>query len=298
MSENWIDLSNVPKYKGTGTRGKYVYDWKNASGSRCDFYCEGVTGYFIIKDYNKERQEVTVTYNNEDKKLRTNYILKCLLRTLIGLRNKDFKVSIGTIFTDNNRHMEVTGRELKPDSKGTLRKMYSYHCHICGWKDGWIDEGHLLNGIGCSCCAKTVIVPYVNDVYTTNPELIKYFKNIEDTHTTTNCSKRKVQMICPNCGDEKIYTTADLYSHGFACRKCSDGISYGEKFMYSLLKGLNIDFITQLSRKQFSWCDKYKYDFYIPNINAIIEVHGRQHYMEEDRGVYKCCKETDEYKEI
>ena len=37
VMDNWIDLSNVPKYKGTGTRGKYVNDWKNASGCKCNF---------------------------------------------------------------------------------------------------------------------------------------------------------------------------------------------------------------------------------------------------------------------
>ena len=29
------------------------------------------------------------------------------------------------------------------------------------------------------------------------------------------------------------------------CRKCSDGISYPEKFLYSILEQLNIDFETQ-----------------------------------------------------
>ena len=43
MSENWIDLSNVPKYKGTGIRGKYVNDWKNASGCKCKFCFDNIT---------------------------------------------------------------------------------------------------------------------------------------------------------------------------------------------------------------------------------------------------------------
>ena len=51
--------------------------------------------------------------------------------------------------------------------------------------------------------------------------------------------------------------------------------------MYNLLTQLNIKFITQLNSKQFSWCDKYKYDFYLEDYNIIIETHGIQHYREK-----------------
>jgi hypothetical protein len=42
---------------------------------------------------------------------------------------------------------------------------------------------------------------------------------------------------------------------------------------------LNIDYISQLSKKDFQWCKRYRYDFYIEKINTIIEVHGLQHYQ-------------------
>ena len=112
MSENWIDLSNVPKYKGTGTRGKYVNDWKNASGCKCDFCCDNTTGYFTIKDYDKEHQKLIINYNGVDKPVSTSLILTNNIRTLIGLRNKDFKIEIGERFVDEHRNMIVTNREL------------------------------------------------------------------------------------------------------------------------------------------------------------------------------------------
>ena len=210
MSENWIDLSNVPKYKGTGTKGKYVNDWKNASGCKCDFCCDSITGYFTIKDYDKEHQKLIINYDGIDKPISTSLILTNNIRTLIGLRNKDFKIEIGERFVDEYRNMIVINRELRPDSKGKLRKMYNYHCNVCKWDDGWIDESHLLHGIGCSCCAKTVIVPYVNDVYTTSPEFVKYFKYEADTHETTVCSKKRFMMVCPFCGNEQLYSTEKL----------------------------------------------------------------------------------------
>ena len=297
---NWIDLSNVPKYKGTGTRGKYVNDWKNASGCKCNFCCDNVIGYFTITAYDKPHQKLTINYEGVDKIVPTSLILTNNIRTLIGLRSKDFKIEIGEHFIDEHRNIVVTNRELQPDSKGKLRKMYNYHCNVCDWDDGWMDEGHMLNGIGCSCCSKTVIVPYVNDVYTTNPEFVKYFKYEEDTHKTTACSKKKFMMICPFCGNEQMYSTDDLSANGFSCKRCGDGISYGEKFVYSMLRELNIDFITQLSHTTFSWCGKYKYDFYIPNINTIVEVHGRQHYFDEESAkneLYGYCHDNDVAKE-
>ncbi len=296
MSENWIDLSNIPKYKGCGTRGKYVNDWKHSIGCRCNFSCENITDYFIIKKY--EKNYLTVIYNNNEVKIDIGSIRKCDLRTLIGKRNKKFKVPIGTTFVDNNRNISIINQTYKVDSNNIQRKMYKYHCNICNWNEGWIEEGHLLNGIGCSCCSKSTIVPYKNDVYTTNPEYIKYFKNVEDTHKTTFCCKTKFMMVCPNCGNEQIYSTDLLLYNGFSCKKCGDGISYGEKFIYSLLKNCEIDFITQLSHTTFDWCNRYKYDFYIPYINAIIEVHGRQHYFDKDSTeLYGYCKDNDLKKE-
>ena len=81
------------------------------------------------------------------------------------------------------------------------------------------------------------------------------------------------------CAISKIYA-----NHSIGCI-CSDSISYGEKFVYGLLKQLNIDFIIQLSNTTFKWCDNKKYDFYIPLNNTIIEVNGIQHYKENNRGL-------------
>ena len=69
-----------------------------------------------------------------------------------------------------------------------------------------------------------------------------------------------------------------FHKYGLGCDKCSDGISYPEKFMYSFLEQTKYEFVTQLGKKQLSWCDKYHYDFYIPFLNCIVETHGNQHY--------------------
>ena len=68
-----------------------------------------------------------------------------------------------------------------------------------------------------------------------------------------------------------------------------DGISIPEKFMWNVLKELNIEFKTQLNKKDFDWCQNYKYDFYIPSLNMVVETHGGQHY---ERGFESCNGKT------
>ena len=294
--DSWMDLNNIPK-KHFGN--KEVYDWKKSIGIICNFICDGRFGNLEIVGYDAKNHLLSVLYNNVIKTIKTGDFKVGKIRTLIGLRTNDFRVEIGESFIDEHRHLTILSRKYIKDSNGRLWKEYQYHCHKCNWEDGWIKENHLLNGTGCSCCSKHTIVPFVNDLYTTNPELIKYFKNIEDTHKTTSCSKKKFLMICPNCGNEQLYSTDDLMNHGFSCRKCCDGISYGEKFVYSLLKQLEIDFISQLTHTTFAWCKNYRYDFYLPKYNTIIEVNGSQHYCDNPNpnGKFGSCLISDPIKE-
>ncbi len=293
---NWIDLSNIPT-KPFGN--SFAYDWKKSINCICNFSCEGITGTLKIVGYNPKVHKLSISYTNQIKKIHTDFFKAGKLQTLIGLRSGDFKISVGTIFEDEHRNIVITAKKRLPDSNGRLWKAYQYHCNVCNWDDGVMNESHVIHGIGCSCCNKKTIVPYINDLYTTNPELIKYFKNIEDTHKTTSCSKKKFLMVCPNCGNEQLYSTDDLMNHGFACKKCGDGVSYGEKYLYSLLKQLNVDFIAQLTHTTFDWCGKYRYDFYISKINTIVEVHGMQHYSDnnEQKSKFTRCLINDPIKE-
>jgi hypothetical protein len=52
-------------------------------------------------------------------------------------------------------------------------------------------------------------------------------------------------------------------------------MSFGEKYVYELLTQLKCDFIYD---KTTEWSDSKRYDFLIPSMNLIIEVHGIQHY--------------------
>lgn len=121
----------------------------------------------------------------------------------------------------------------------------------------------------------------------THPEVAKLLTHKELGYNLTHGSEKIEEFECDKCGyitNKKVNT---VVRNGFSCPKCSDGISYPEKFVISLLDQLDVIYEKQ---KIFKWSknivynnkklngDK-KYDFYIPTLNLMIETHGQQHYV-------------------
>ncbi|MED3562426.1 zinc-ribbon domain-containing protein [Bacillus xiapuensis] len=138
-------------------------------------------------------------------------------------------------------------------------------------------------GLGCPYCAGRR-VNITNCVKTTHKHLVKLFWDEEDATKYTYGSGTKTNFKCPDCGEKiKNKKIHDVLLKGVPCN-CKDGVSYPEKYMYKLLSQLNIKFKKELNKCNFKWCDIYRYDFYIPSLNCIVETHGRQHYEESLRG--------------
>ena len=189
---------------------------------------------------------------------------------MIFMRGKTFLFEVGEIILNQ----EIIEQIYITRKDGSRRKGYKYICQ----KDGYIGEkleSHLKEGKGCPCCSNIIVQKGINDIATTHPHLIKYFANLEDTHTHSYGSSKKVVIKCPNCGEESSVRISSLCNQGYSCSSWSDGISFPEKFVRSLLKELAIDYEYQYSPR---WSNNKKYDFYIPSLNCIIETHREQHY--------------------
>lgn len=197
------------------------------------------------------------------------------------------KYHIGDTIKDDRRNFTLT--RVKQDKK-TGKHLYQYKCNKCGYDcsggylagkyidETWVNMSQLKVS-NCRCCASGIIVPEINSVYATRPDLVKYFKNVEDSKKYgPGTDKIKIDMKCPDCGAERKMYICDLKRYGFTCPRCSDKISLGEKMMYSVLRELRADFTKELTTNTFEWCKNYRYDFYIFNYDIIIEVHGIQHY--------------------
>lgn len=88
----------------------------------------------------------------------------------------------------------------------------------------------------------------------------------------------KLLFGCDVCGF-KWRTTPHAILTGCGCPKCNRFTSKGEKGIKTTLEKLNKVYTWQAT---FEWTGKkrYRYDFYIPEINTLIEFNGKQHYEE------------------
>lgn len=267
-------------------KGKFI-NWKLSIGKHVKVMLNDVIYEFEILGHSTETKKVKLLYENKIVEAYTSSLTRCQIRELVGLKSREFKFNIEDVIVDNKRDILLidtknTMREVKINN--TIRqynmKWYKYHCNKCDNED-WMLEGDLLFGNGCNvCCICPKKTTKNNCLGTLRPDLIKFFKNKDDAYKYTIKSNKKVICWCESCGYEREMIVANLNKRGFTCPICSDGVSYPEKFILTLLKELNVEFKWQVTKSTFNWCDKYRYDFYLPEYNIIIESHGKQHYEE------------------
>jgi len=185
----------------------------------------------------------------------------------------------------------LTPKDVSYKSAGFNKKGYWFKCiihpehvseqkHIGNFTSG--QEGSL----NCNQC---------NTLSITHPELIKKLVNPEDAFKYSMGSNEKILIKCLDCGHIKSVIVSDFIRNNYHCDVCSDKLPYNEKFITCLLRQLlDDDFVIQLSKMNFKWCDKYRYDNYINNINCILETHGLQHYEEHKSNCWGTLEEIQE----
>ena len=296
--DRYIDLSNLDTLKNGN------YNWSTSKGRLLPFKYGDIVGEIKIIDY-IDPHNITILFENKTHTLSPNKLKKCQLGKILNKVTKDFKIEIGQTFKDDKRDLTIIDREYRG-----RYKYYKYKCNKCGfdcrehwnikdkkYKDElWVEESNLLSGKGCSCCSGKIVVKGINDIATIEPKLVKYFTNIKEAYIYTYSSNKKVICRCPNCGFEKKIIINDLHRQGFSCPQCSDSVSYPNRFMFNILRQLNIDFETEYSPE---WINPKRYDFYIPSMKLIIEMDGAWHKIDNNLSgqTAKQSKEIDNYKD-
>ena len=135
------------------------------------------------------------------------------------------------------------------------------------------------NHQGCPYCSGRYPIVGETDLWTTNPNIASLLLNKEDGYKFTQYSTHKVNFVCPNCGEIINRAIHNVSRRGLSCSVCGDGLSYPNKFMASMLSQLQVYYIPEFHIDGA----RYRYDFYIPSYNLIIEMQGRQHYENWDR---------------
>lgn len=174
-----------------------------------------------------------------------------------------------------NEFSDKNNKSLKDISYGTGDE-YLWNCPKCGNEYPMVVTQRTSRDFSCPyCCvpSKKILIGF-NDLWTTHPHIANLLTDNEKGYKLSFGSDRKEKFKCDKCGSINEKSVNYVVNYGFTCT-CSDGISYPEKFMMSVLDQINIDYIPQ---KTFKWSEKKRYDFYIQNLNLIIEIHGQQHY--------------------
>jgi very-short-patch-repair endonuclease len=144
---------------------------------------------------------------------------------------------------------------------------------------------NISNPTGCPLCSNSIVKSGINDIWTLKPEIAKLLLNPQDGYMYHPYTKKKLQWVCPECKNIVTKSGDRVSSNGLVCGRCSDGISYPNKFMYNVLLQSKIEFN---SEKSFNWCTFVfknkkrtgRYDFYFEKNykKYIIEMDGGFHY--------------------
>ncbi len=149
-----------------------------------------------------------------------------------------------------------------------------------------------LRGKGCPYCSN-------NKNYTTEEFISKAISihGLIFDYSETNYinSYTKVKIICPKHGE--FYQVPGSHLSGTGCPKCKS--SKGERFLIKILEENNIKYKHQYIIPNQSTL--YRYDFYLPELNILIEFHGGQHYkpIKHFGGIdyFNYIKECDAFKQ-
>lgn len=266
----WVDLSSAP----LNSKG---IDWKSMKNATLSFRYNDIFGELKIVEV-FENGYLLVKYKDYDEfKIHRNNLLKCRLGVLLKQINYKYIYNVGDIVKNKYSEIEIIQQFRKTTKNNMNIKFYKYRCLTCNFHNE-IGESSLLRGTGCPVCAGKRVLEGYNDIPTTDSWMVKYFQGgYNEAKLYTRHSAKKIYPICPDCGkikDKAVFIYNIYKTKGIGCQ-CSDGISFPEKFMLALLKQLDIKF---KYRKRFKWSQNKEYDFYISELNCIIETHGEQHY--------------------
>lgn len=264
--------------------------WKDSVNKIIKFQYKDINAYLVINKCCEDNFRVNITIPGyiENYDMLKSQILYGQLGGVLGKKSPNYLYKIG----------EVVNQLLILDAYKTVNKkykVYKYRCTIDGY-EGHITEDQLKRGQGCSLCANKVVVRGINDIGTTAIDIASLLFDENDRYKYTAHSDRKVYFLCPHCG-EKIYTRInDVARRGLKCRRCGDGVSYPNKFMYNFVKqalcvsNKCVDFNTET---RFPWSKNVQhknqllsgdkiYDIVIPlEHTIIIENHGAQHFYRQ-----------------
>lgn len=246
----------------------------------------------LQKKFNDEEYKIIYSGKNSSE----DSILLCLNC------NKKIIVNTGELFRDRRQHIcsacynlkkstqknrEIVLEKIKDKNynidffmqkrgaNGNKADRVRFTCKKCDYiNEMWV--GNIIkNNSDCKCqrCSgykkqkDDIIYSYeLNELYPYKFTILNPYKNVNTD----------IKVRCNNCGFIRNVKPTALLRSGY-CPKCDKKDSKGEQIIQNWLEEHSISFIAQKYFKEWDIGIHY-FDFYLPELNLIIEYNGVQHY--------------------
>lgn len=188
----------------------------------------------------------------------------------------------------NHKSYKKLLQEFHPTKNGDLKlsdvsdkrnKKIWWKCGVADDHEWKASPNNRTNGHGCPCCIGHKVVKS-NCFAIIYPELSKEWHPTKNRDLTPNdirsMSNKKVWWKCNVSDDHEWEAPASRRANNHGCPYCIK--SKGQLEVELVLKKYNISYETE---KSFDGC-KFKvllrFDFYVPDLNLLIEYDGKQHF--------------------
>lgn len=207
----------------------------------------------------------------------------------MGNKN-NYYFNVGDTFSIGDNIYTIRNRKITSLKNNKWKREYLCECTKCKnemWKNEkyikrCIKNKNFIKGKGCNKCKgkeKAIARIGIDDIATTHPWLVKYFKNSEDAKLITYGSGQYKDFKCPICGEEKTLTVRQVVrNNGINCSLCSHTISYPNRFGYAVLSQLNLSNFSREYTPTWGQGKRYDFSFYINDKHFLVEMDGSFHF--------------------
>lgn len=188
--------------------------------------------------------------------------------------NKLKKVNYSFLYQEDNA--------FSTNKSGTLnlKKPILVKCLSCGKISKEFYYNILKNHKKCNCREDKKFTRNINieEFIQKWPELNqRNFELLDDIFLGRN---NKYHIRCKNCGREDVKWGITLIDSIVCCKYCDNGGSKNEQLISMLLDKKNINYIREYAVTYNE--HNHRFDFYLPEKQAMIEYNGQQHYKPID----------------
>ena len=149
-------------------------------------------------------------------------------------------------------------------------------CRNCGEHFWVIPYRHYLRGAGCTNCSRRInnTAEFIEEAKKVHGDLYTYEKTVYEK------MQGIITVTCPRCGDFSIKAVDFLRGSGCNCCKMSTNENFTEEALTQLKEFFNINFerFKRFEDLRGKGDKKLEFDFYLPDLNTLIEYQGEQHY--------------------